>query len=204
MSKQTSITNRIWLKNNPWPNGHGLEKVRFYATLSGDGIHLHLELKSEKYYAAEGWENIHEIAEAHDFKLEEQNEEDEWLYYACWLNYHACHLQPNKKVVLGNAEQPFSMDQLNGLQLILDDPPPIEKNWGGIDFDNLYFHCYVLGHDAVGHHHIKIQATSQSNHFDIDWTGKIALAYIGEEEFRYDFTIQIRNIPFEGFDGQHR
>ncbi|MEM6724885.1 MAG: hypothetical protein AAF598_12650 [Bacteroidota bacterium] len=196
--------NRIWFKDNPWPNGHALEKVRFFGILSENGIFLHLEIASEKYYAAEGWEHIRKIAKAHDSQLEKQNVTDDWLYYSSWLNYHSGHIKPNNPIMLGNAEHSFSMDALHQMVLRLDDPPPIEATWGGLDFDGMAFHCYVLGHDAVAHHQIQIQEANKPFEYDIDWTGKVALAYGGDEDFRYDFIVQLRNLRFEGFDGRPR
>ncbi len=196
--------NRIWFKDNPWPNGHALKESRFYGVLSEEGIHLHLEIKTEDYYADQGFEAATEQAEEHDRKLEEEGVNDDWKMYSAWMNYHSCHIQPNKRVLLGNKEQPFRVDQLANWSFRLDDPPPIEETWKGLDFDNMYFHCYVLGHDAVAHHEIDISSAEKPFHYHIDWKGKVALAYFGDEEFRYTFTIHIRDIEFEGFDGQHR
>ena len=203
--KMDKISNRIWLKDNPWPEGHGLKDVRFYGVLSEEGVFLHLEIASEDYYAKEGYDKCSDIAEKHDEALEEQGEEDDWKYYSGWLNFNACHIRPNIYPILGNEQNPFSMKELSDLELIMDDPPPKEDSWGGIDFDNLAFHCYVLGHDAVGHHHIKIISAGEIPlRYDIDWEGKIALAYEGDNEFRYSFKVQLRNIPFDGFDGRSR
>jgi len=201
-----NIENRIWFKNNPWPDGHAIEDVKFYGVLKADCILLYLSIKSEQYYTKEGFETAHEKALAHDDDCYESGITDDWQLYGGWLNYHACHIQPNNYVVLGDTETPFAMSKLSGLTLNLDDPPPRDKNWGGISFDDLSFHCYVLGHDAVGHHNISFKLAQEGapNHYDVDWVGKVALAYMGDDEFKYDFKIKLRNVPFMGFDGLAR
>jgi hypothetical protein len=35
--------------------------------------------------------------------------------------------------------------------------------------------------------------------FDIEWSGKIALTYGGEEEFKHDFSAFIHGVTFDGF-----
>ena len=199
MNKKPTPENRIWFKDNPWPDGHGLKEVRFYGLLREDGVYLHLEIKSENYYAKEGYENLQDIADEHDEILEKKGIEDEWKYYGGWLNFHACHIQPNKELLLGNEQHPFTIQTLPNLMLEADHPPPESETWGGISFDNLAFHCYILGHDAVGYHSIRSKSAKSPFSYNIDWHGKVALAYMGDEEFRYSFEIQLRDIPFEGF-----
>ena len=167
---------------------------------------LHLSISSEDYYAKEGYEVAREKAETSDDNDYNAGIRDDWQLYGAWLNYHACQIEPNNLFVIGDDERPFEMDMLDGLTLNLDDPPPNEEHWGGISFDDLSFHCYVLGHDAVGHHKIsfRLAQAGAPYHYDIDWAGKVALAYMGDEEFRYDFKVRLRNVPFLGFDGGSR
>ncbi|TPN82816.1 hypothetical protein [Aquimarina algicola] len=198
--------NRIWFKNNPWPEGHAIKEVKLYGVLKSDRVLLHLSIKSEDYYAKEGWEATREREKTYDDALYDKGIEDNWQMMAGWLNYHSCHIQPNEYHLLGDHKIPFALDTLDSLTIALDNPPPEDKNWGGISFDDLAFHCYVLGHDAVGYHNISFSSakTDMPYHYDIDWTGKVALAYMGDEEFKYDFKIQLRDVPFVGFDGVRR
>lgn len=77
----------------------------------------------------------------------------------------------------------FSPDFLDGYEAVLDPlPDAADKAW-----DGRAFHIYLLGHDAVAGHRIKFLRRGNTDRFDIAWTGKIALAYIGDYDYRYDF-----------------
>lgn len=200
----STSANRIWLKDNPWPEGHSVKEIQFYGILKENGVYLHLEIKSENYYAKEGYKAIQAPARKHDEMLDARGIKDNWRFYASWLNYHACHIYPNNDLLLGNENNPFSINKFSNLELSADNPPPEEKQWGGLDFDNMFFHCYILGHDAVGHHHIHITSATDSLTYHIDWKGKIALTYGGDEAFKHSFEVQLRDLSFEGFKGQSR
>lgn len=61
-------------------------------------------------------------------------------------------------------------------------------------FGDLAFHVYLLGHDAVAGHRIRMVRRGESDRFDIEWSGKLALAYVGDFEYRHDFRAVIYNV----------
>lgn len=58
------------------------------------------------------------------------------------------------------------------------------------------FTIYLLGHDSVGFHRFKFERLPDSDKFKILWSGKIALSYRGDSEFKYDFHAVIGNAEF--------
>ncbi|MER7280154.1 hypothetical protein ABT369_37525 [Dactylosporangium sp. NPDC000244] len=52
------------------------------------------------------------------------------------------------------------------------------------------FHVYLLGHDSVADHAVTFTGDGSGRH-RIDWTGRVALTYSGDEEFRYEFRAEI-------------
>jgi hypothetical protein len=55
----------------------------------------------------------------------------------------------------------------------------------------------LLGHDRCADHIISFTKNSDES-FEIDWKGRIALAYAGEEDYAYSFEAHISNVKFEG------
>jgi hypothetical protein len=73
-------------------------------------------------------------------------------------------------------------------QRLTADPLPIE------DLDAPpAFHVYLLGHDSVADHDIVFTKQETGGH-TIDWTGRIALTYAGQEEFAYRFRAHIEDV----------
>ena len=68
----------------------------------------------------------------------------------------------------------------------------------GFDDEDLAFNIYLLGHDSCAGHQIQFSKTG-NNQYDIIWTGKIALTYMGDHEFSHDLKAQIFDAEFEGF-----
>ena len=79
---------------------------------------------------------------------------------------------------------------MDGLELEIDNDPENIKEW-----DDLAFHIYLLGHDAVAKHKIKFVRAADSL-FEIQWSGKIAQAYVGDYEFKHDFNAVLKNVQF--------
>lgn len=52
------------------------------------------------------------------------------------------------------------------------------------------FHVYLLGHDSVADHDIVFTRQQTGGH-TIDWNGRIALTYAGEEEFSHRFRAPV-------------
>ena len=71
-------------------------------------------------------------------------------------------------------------------RLIADTLPPDMVMPADLEWDDLALNIYLLGHDACANHQIAIVQNGVL--FNIAWTGKIALAYMGEDAFKYDLA----------------
>ena len=181
--------NRIYFKGNPYPKGHGIKKFVWSGRLDEDEqlwFDLHLETDD---YDAEG-----------DTENDEADEDldSDWEARTVWGNYNSCTISSTKWKSLGikidttKGKFHFNSLEQNGLAV---NPLPIP---GDLDFDDLSFQIYLLGHDSCADHQIKFYK-KDNNKFDIEWRGKIALTYSGEDEFKYDFTAFIKDVIFDGF-----
>lgn len=174
---------RIYFKDNPWPEGHLLKEFIWSAEVRDGDVWFHFHLETADYYSER---NI-----GYD---EDVEYESDWEAPIAWNNYHSCTLSTNEWHNGGFrvcSEEAFSEDLLDGLEIEVDINPEDIEDWG-----ELAFHIYLLGHDAAAKHKIKFVRTEQSM-FDIEWTGKIAQAYVGDYEFNHDFSTKIKgvNIP---------
>ena len=61
-------------------------------------------------------------------------------------------------------------------------------------YEDRAFHIYLLGHDAVADHRIAFTRVPGTQLFDLDWRGKIALAYVGDYEPEHCFRAEIRGV----------
>ena len=68
---------------------------------------------------------------------------------------------------------------------------PLPFNMSGNWFDRVSFDIYLLGHDAVAGHQIQFSRSPSSDTIDIQWDARIALAYAGETEFKYDMNARV-------------
>ena len=172
------MKDRIFFENNPWPEGHTINEFKWTARLKDGYVWFDMHLETDEYYAER------------DIEDDEENEpESDWEAAGTWSNYHACRLSSNFWHEGGFKVCPaddYSADFLDGLELSID-PNPEDCE----DFEDLAFHIYLLGHDAVGHHKIKFERIDDSDNFKIKWDGKIALAYIGEDTFEHPFKLTI-------------
>jgi len=156
------------------------------------------------YFVDNPWPNGHRIVNfkwsAHFKDEEEENEEvDDWHAKIVWNNYRSCTISSqewhNKGFRVGSDEAPFDLEALSGKEYVIDFLTKNEKE--NFDFDLTAFDVYLLGHDATAFHTIKF--TKVENHtYQIDWKGKLALAYKGDYEFRYDFHTCISSTSFSG------
>lgn len=170
---------RIFFLGNPWPEGHPIKEFEWSVELRGDRIWCHVHLCSADYYSER------------DIELDEEPESD-WAAPIVWGNYHRCILSStywgHAGFDLCGAED-FTPDVLDGLTLEIDpNPEDVE------DFYDLAFGLYLLGHDACGKHRLTFSQIGQSPRFNIIWMGKIAKAYVGDYEYRYDFIANINNV----------
>ena len=189
---------RIYFVDNPWPNGHHIINFKW-------GAHF-------KYEEVEEWEervglyfDLHlETADYDEEDLDEDEEDedeeaDDWHAKIVWNNYHSCTLSSEewnyKGFLVGSDETPFNPEALDGKEYAIDFlSEEVQEDW---DPELTAFDIYLLGHDATAFHTIKFTKVENQT-YQINWKGKIALAYVADYEFRYDFHVSISSTSFAG------
>lgn len=177
-----TIHDRIHFTGNPWPEGHAIEQFRWTASVKNNQVWFDLHLRSEDYDAQR------EIDEPED---EEIDSPSDWEAPIVWNNYHRCTLSSTNWGSGGGfavcALSDFSLARIDGLEASVDEPLPE-------DMEDNVFHIYLLGHDAAAHHRIRFDRIAGTDRFNIAWTGKIALAYAGDHEYKYDFAAHLYDV----------
>ena len=176
------MTDRVFFKNNPWPEGHPVNEFMWEAQLREDQVWFHFHLSTENYYSERDIDDD-----------EEREYESDWESPIVCGNYHSCTISTSQWHEGGFyvcSQKEFSETKLDGLELEIDNDPENIKEW-----DDLAFHIYLLGHDAVAKHKIKFVRAADSL-FEIQWSGKIAQAYVGDYEFKHDFNAVLKNVQF--------
>jgi hypothetical protein len=180
--------NRIYFKGNPYLKGHRIKKFIWSGRLDeNQQLWFDFHLETDDYYAED------------DIEDEEDDEADsDWEAKSVWANYHSCTISSTKwqsqGIEIDTTKGKFDFDGLPQNELSVD-TLPLENDF---DFDDLSFQIYLLGHDSCANHRIKF-SQNNTNSFDIEWSGKIALTYGGEEEFKHDFSAFIHGVTFDGF-----
>jgi hypothetical protein len=192
--------NRIFFQDNPYPLGHEIIEFVWSGRLDEDGeFYFDFHLKTEDYYAGDP------ITE--DEPTEEELDADDWHSKIVWGNYHACTMSStfwgSDGIMIDKSKPKFNFANWPNTSLTADTLTPDALNSNlvmpaDLEWDDLALNIYLLGHDACANHQIDITQTSAT--FNIAWTGKIALAYAGEDEFKYDFNANISEVKFDGFD----
>ena len=176
---------RIYFLDNPYPNGHQIKEFVWSGRLDeSEKLWFDFHLETDDYYAEDETGDLDEP-------------ESDWKAKSVWGNYHNCTISSTYWGELGgiridNSVNKFHFDNLLQTELSVD-TLPIEDNF---DYEGLAFHIYLLGHDSCADHKLKF---SKNENYDIEWTGKIALTYGGDYEFKYEFIGIIQNIKFDGF-----
>ncbi len=181
-------TNRIFFKDNPYPNGHKIIEFIWSGRLEPEtGLWFDFHLKTEEYYAE-------------DDSDDEFEPESDWQAKIVWRNYHACTMSSTEwhfgGILVGTENEKLDFENLESGTLTAD-ILPLPENF---DFEDLSFYIYLLGHDSCADHKIKFAKKKSADIFDIEWTGKTALTYIGNYEFKREFTAFIENTKFNGFE----
>jgi hypothetical protein len=187
----TKEANRIYFIDNPYPEGHKIIKFVWSGRIDEDeAIWFDFHLETDDYYADD------------DSAEEEDSDEDDgtsdWNAKIVWTNYHSCTMsstdlgEESKGIKVSHHSRKFNFEDCIKNELNVDKLPLLST-----DYEDLAFSIYLLGHDSCANHSIIIQQNGQ--HYDIDWTGKIALTYAGEDDFDYDFVANIQGAQFEGF-----
>jgi hypothetical protein len=169
---------RIYFEGNPWPEGHAIEVFEWTAAAADGRVRFAFHLKSANYYAERAVEN---------------EEDSDWLASSVWGNYHACTLsstQWHEGSFDACAKKDYSAAKVDGLTLHVDKA----KGEVAENRDDYAFHIYLLGHDAVANHEIAFKRIANSDNFDIEWRGDIALAYAGRLALQYKFRADVFNV----------
>nr|WP_041114412.1 hypothetical protein [Bacillus badius] len=193
---------RIYFADNPWPNGHRIAAFKWgahfkygeEAELAGRaGLYFDLHIETADYYE--------EDADEEEEEDQDQDEEalSDWQAKIVWGNYHSCTLSSeewgDKGFLVGSDQAPFDPEALDGKEFAVDFLSQEEQEL--IDFDQTAFDVYLLGHDAAAFHTIAFTKKAGAV-YQIDWKGKLALAYVGDYEFKYDFHTSITAASFSG------
>jgi hypothetical protein len=179
--------NRIYFTGSPYPNGHLIKEFKWSGRIDNDDqLWFDFHLKTEDYDT----DNNH---------LPSADEEtaSNWHSKVVWNNYNSCILSStywgdHQGILLDTTNVPFSFQELISKGLVAD-KLPLEDD----DYDNLAFSIYLLGHDSCAGHRFVFSKTTDG--MDLEWSGKIALTYAGENEFNHDFKIVVQNVIFDGF-----
>ncbi len=186
-----SNESRIYFLNNPYPKGHLLEEFVWSGRLEPNtGIWFDLHLKTKPYYEEDDSEVIEDIEE----------DPEGWKAKIVWANYHQCILSStywNEKagILVGTSSKKLDFQNLATKVFEADKlprPAAFDIN------EDPPFHIYLLGHDDCAEHKITFLNSQKERFYDIKWEGKIALAYSGDYEFKYDFKTEIFQTQFEG------
>jgi len=169
---------RITFLGNPWPEGHPIKEFKWLAR-ERDG---------------QVWFDFHLVTQ--DYESERPIDDDgvehpsEWEAPIVWNNFHACILSSNNWHDGGFAVGQLgtvSLESLDAMEVSVDSPAPA-------DIEENAFHVYLLGHDATALHRIRFSRVAGTDRFNIRWAGKLALAYVGDYEYRHEFEAEILDV----------
>ncbi|MES2826065.1 MAG: hypothetical protein V4732_20865 [Pseudomonadota bacterium] len=172
---------RIYFRGNPWPEGHLIKEFHWSARIEHDAVWFDMHIETQNYYSERDIEDNEDVEYLSD-----------WVAPIVWGNYHSCTLSTNNwhnggfKVCL---VKQYCAEFMDGLELEIDTNPEAIEDW-----DELAFHIYLLGHDSAAKHKLKFERIGKTNTFNIIWTGKIAQAYVGDYEYKHDFSTLISEV----------
>ncbi|MEZ6093248.1 MAG: hypothetical protein R3C03_03275 [Pirellulaceae bacterium] len=180
------MKNRIQFVGNPWPNGHLIKELVWTARINLEtGLWFDLHLVSDDYYAED--DNPEED--------EEEDPESDWCAKIVWNNYHNCTLSStywgSAGFLVATEKEPLDFDKLADRIFNPDPAPP------PTDCCERAFGIYLLGHDGVADHEILFSPNGK-NTFELNWRGKIAMEYVGDESFDYSFVAHYDQLTFSG------
>lgn len=173
---------RIYFKDNPWPEGHPIRNFELKAKVVDGYVWFDIDLETENYYSERDIEDDENVEYPSD-----------WDAPIVWGNFHRCSISTSESEGFKVCrESEYNADFIDGFEIAVD---------SNIDFDehewsDFTFHIYLLGHDAVTKHKFSFERIQDSELYRIKWSGKIALAYVGEYEFKHEFSADICGVPF--------
>ncbi len=171
--------NRITFIGNPWPEGHLIKKFEWLASERDGQVWFDFHLQTEDYESERSIDDDSNVECTSD-----------WESPIVWNNFHACTLSSNNwhngGFAVGQVGKVF-LETLDGVEVAVDSPAPE-------DMEDNAFHVYLLGHDATAHHRIKFSRIPGTDRFNICWTGKLALAYVGDYEYKHVFEAKVFDV----------
>lgn len=179
---------RIWFPGNPWPDGHRVEEFAWTGRLDEVGrLWFDMTLRTASY---------DEAGLTDDDDDGESSDRSDWESPIVWNNYHRCTMSSTfwedaTGLLAATPDRPFRLTGPEPRHLTAD-PLPV----GDVDAEPA-FHVYLLGHDSVAGHTVTFTADGAGGHH-IQWGGRIALTYAGDEVFRYEFRAEIRGARLAG------
>ena len=181
-------SNRIFFKDNPYPNGHKIKEFIWSGRFEPEtGLWFDFHLKTDNYHAE-------------DKSDDEFEPESDWKAKTAWKNYHNCTMSSTEwhygGILVGTEDKNLDFENLESKTLVAD-KLPLPEDW---DFEDNSFYIYLLGHDSCADHKITFVKRHSFDTYDINWTGKIALTYVGNYNFNYEFSGTIENVKFTGFE----
>ncbi|MGO4449125.1 hypothetical protein AB4Y96_09375 [Phyllobacterium sp. TAF24] len=146
------------------------------------------DLVTAKYYEADG---THIVAE------EDDDVDSDWESKIAWNNYGSCWMGMSQSssspgIIVSDGTVPFDF-RLPEYSFEAD---PLPINWDNY-FDCQTFGTYLLGHDAVADHRIHLHNRQGDDTYTLEWGGRIALAYGGETEFKYNFNAIVSGVALD-------
>ncbi|WP_462379756.1 hypothetical protein [Pseudomonas sp. Marseille-QA0892] len=181
---------RIYFKDNPWPEGHRIATFVWSARNVEGDVWFDMHLESDDYYA--------------EREIDDDDDADygsDWEAPIVWGNYHSCTLSTNEFHAGGFrvcTVDEYSPDFLDGLELLVDANVGAEQIEAGA---HLAFRIYLLGHDAVANHRLTFERVANSERFRIVWSGQIAMAYVGDYALEHSFRASISSAAFPALPG---
>jgi hypothetical protein len=191
------VNGRIYFPGNPWPKGHRVVSCTLNASVCpkvgaytstyanpGPGLMLELELMTADY-------------DEEDTSDRNGQGDSDWTSKIVWNNYHSCTLGPS------HSSQVQGIRVSDGITPFVFDLPEYRFNVDPLPLDKTTFHetaafrTYLLGHDTVANHDIALHSRQPDGTYTLDWTGKIALTYSGDDEFKYDFRAHVTGVKFD-------
>ncbi|MBX4899253.1 MULTISPECIES: hypothetical protein [Rhizobium] len=176
-------SNRIYFEGNPWPEGHPIKELLWSAKEIDGEVWFDIHLESANYNSER------------DIKdKESSNYTSDWDAPYSWENYQSCILSSDDWHNGGFricSKDEYTPEFLDGLELLIDPHPETIT-----DRNDFAFQIYLLGHDTVAKHKIKFDRIGNSNRFKITWSGKIGRTYVGDHDFKYNFSVMVTSADF--------
>jgi hypothetical protein len=188
---------RIWFARNPWPRGHRVIRCDWSGRLDDLGLWFDLHLQSASYTEGDP------PPPDDDDEDEDESDAGDWAARGVWSNYGRCTLSStmwpgyHAGLLVGSADTPLDLDRLVRRGVRADSLPAGPAEVALLGERKRAVGLYLLGHDTAADHHLRLIPTGPRAH--LDWTGRIALTYVGAKTFRHTFRAVVARPRFTGF-----